>query len=496
MTEHKGSTKKPPYLMIIIMMIGSFIAILNNSLMNNALPTIMTEFDIKEYSTVQWLTTGYMLVLGVLIPTSAFFITKFSNRSIFITSMSIFSAGTILAIFANQFPVLLAGRLIQGAGAALLSPLLMNVMLFVFSKKQRGMAMGLYGLILILAPALGPTLSGYLLEYFSWRALFIFIAPVALLALILSIFKLDNVLEQKDSKLDVSSLVLSTLGFSLLLYGVSSASAKGWDALSVYGCIILGVVALVFFAIRQLKIDNPLINVRVFKFPMYTLGSIISIITSIIMYSGMMLLPFYFQKVQEFDPIKAGLILLPGSLLMGICMPIAGKIYDKLGIKLLALGGLILIGASLFALSHLEIDTGLGYTVSWFAVFSVGIALLTMPVQTNSLNQLPFELNSSGVAVNNTLLQVAGAVGSAIFITIMTNFANTRGEELFDDKKAQLGAELASYSKEKIALLQHDITQQATLDAINHTMQFGIIFVAVAFVLSLFLRNNQHTVNK
>jgi EmrB/QacA subfamily drug resistance transporter len=494
MNSGTDTTKKPPYFMIIIMMIGSFIAILNNSLMNNALPTIMSDFDIKEYSTVQWLTTGYMLVLGVLIPTSAYFITKFSNRSIFITSMTIFSIGTILAIFANEFYILLAGRLIQGAGAALLSPLLMNVMISVFSKKQRGMAMGIYGLIIIVAPALGPTISGYLLEHFSWRALFIFIAPIALVALALSIFKLENVLEQKEANLDVASLVLSTAGFSFLLYGVSSASSKGWDAFSVYGLIIIGVLALILFSIRQLKIENPLINVRVFKYPMYALGSVVSVINSIILYSAMMLLPFYFQQVQEFEPMKAGIILLPGSLLMGLFMPIAGKIYDKVGIKPLALSGLVMVGASLIALSQLTITTGLFYTIAWFSVFSIGVALLTMPIQTNSLNQLPPELNSSGVAVNSTLLQVAGAVGSAIFITIMTTFAKTRGEELFEITKEKLGAKLASYTPDQLAVLQHDITQQAKLEAINHTMQFGLIFVVVAFVLSLFLRKGQQEV--
>jgi MFS family permease len=201
-----------------------------------------------------------------------------------------------------------------------------------------------------------------------------------------------------------------------------------------------------------------------------------------------MLLPFYFQQVQEFEPMKAGLILLPGSLLMGLFMPIAGKIYDKVGIKLLALSGLALLGSSLIALSQLTITTSLFYTIAWFAVFSVGVALLTMPLQTNSLNQLPSELNSSGVAVNSTLLQVAGAVGSAIFITIMTTFAKTRGEELGELAKEKLGAKLASYTPDQLAVLQHDITQQAKLEAINHTMQFGLIFVIVAFILSLFLR--------
>ena len=485
-----SKTNKPPYFMIIIMMIGSFIALLNNSLMNNALPTIMDDLNLAEYSTVQWLTNGYMLVMGVLIPTSAFFIKKYSTRSIFLASMIIFTLGTVIGIFAPNFTVLLIARIVQAAGAALLSPLLMNVMFAVFTPKQRGTAMGLYGLVVIVAPAFGPTISGYLLENYSWRSLFIVIAPIAALSVLLSVWKLKNVLEQTKAFMDVLSLILSTLGFALLLYGASNASSKGWGDSVVLACLIIGAVALILFVVRQLKINEPLMDVRVYKYPMFALGSVLSVLTSMILYSAMLLLPMYFQKVQEFSPMKAGLILLPGSLAMGFIMPIAGRLFDKLGIRPLVWTGFPLLGVSLFALTKLEIDTSLSYTVFWFIVFSVACALVMMPITTNSLNQLPQKLNSSGVAINSTLQQVAGAVGSAIFVTVMTNFAKVRGEELMKERTAEIGNDIATYSEQQMATFQYDLTQQAMLEAINHTMYVGIWVLLVALVVSLFVKTS------
>lgn len=270
-----------------------------------------------------------MLVAGVLIPTSAYFITKFKSQHVFITAMFTFTVGTILAIFANTFSLLLIARIIQAIGATVLSPLLMNVMLVSFTKAERGKALGIYTLIVMFAPSIGPTISGFIVDSFGWRMLFIAVTPFAIISLGLAIWKLENVLEQRDTKIDAISVALSTISFSSILYGFSSAGTKGWGDITVYGLIIFGFVILAIFAIRQFKIENPLLDLRVFNYSMFSLSSILCIILSMIMYSGMILLPYFLQTVQGHSVLISGLVMLPGSLLTALCMPYVGKLYDK-----------------------------------------------------------------------------------------------------------------------------------------------------------------------
>src|SRR5690625_2450906 len=224
--------KNPPYAMIGILFVGAFIAFLNNTLLNVALPSIMAEFSVPP-AIVQWLTNGYMLVSGILVPASAFFIQRFTNRTIFFSAMSLFTVGTALAALSPSFGFLIAGRMTQAAGSALMMPLLMNVMLTAFPIERRGTAMGFFGLVMFTAPAIGPTLSGWIIEQYSWRMLFGIVLPFAIGTLIYAFFKLRNITPNRNVKLDVFSLVLSSVGFGGLLYGFSSAGEHGWGSIQV-----------------------------------------------------------------------------------------------------------------------------------------------------------------------------------------------------------------------------------------------------------------------
>lgn len=356
--------KKPPYLMLAILFIGAFVSFLNNSLLNVALPSIMVDLKIKHYSTVQWLATGYMLVSGVLIPASAFLITRFSNRNLFITAMAIFTLGTATAAFAPNFSVLLAGRMIQAAGSSVMGPLLMNIMLVSFPREKRGTAMGVFGLVMITAPAIGPTLSGYIVEYYDWRLLFKMILPLAIISLLLAIWKMKNVMDQnKKATVDFFSIILSTLGFGGLLYGFSSASSDGWTDSLVLTTLIVGAIALVAFIIRQLKLKEPLLDLRAYKYPMFTLASIIAIVNAVAMFSGMILTPAYVQSVRGISPLDSGLMMLPGAIIMGIMSPITGKLFDKFGPRILAVVGLIVTAVSTYMLANLQIDSSYSYII-------------------------------------------------------------------------------------------------------------------------------------
>lgn len=476
--------EKPPYGMIAILFIGAFIALLNNTLLNVALPTIMVEFDVKP-SIVQWLTTGYMLINGILIPASAFFIQKFTNRKLFLTAMVLFTLGTILAMLAPSFGVLVAARMVQACGSAMMMPLLMNVMLTAFPIERRGTAMGIFGLVMITAPAIGPTLSGWVIEHYTWRTLFGIVLPFAIMTLIYAFFKLRNITPNRDMKLDVFSLILSSVGFGGLLYGFSSAGDKGWDSLLVYGTIIVGTIALVAFIVRQLRMDDPMLDFKIYKHPMFALSSAISIVLSIAMFSGMILTPLYVQTIRGISPFHSGLLMLPGAIIMGLMSPVTGRLFDKYGARILSVIGLTITVISTFYLSRLGMESGYYYIMMIYTIRMLGISMVMMPVMTNGLNQLPMISNPHGTAMNNTLQQVSGAIGSAILLTIMTKRMESTGAELFAEAQASGNA---PSSAEGLLKLKEQLEAQAMLDGISFSFFISTIVAIVALALSFFMK--------
>ncbi|MFT9818389.1 DHA2 family efflux MFS transporter permease subunit [Lysinibacillus sp. NPDC056185] len=485
---NNGQTlQKPPYGMIGILFVGAFVAFLNNTLLNVALPTIMKDFDIT-YSKVQWLATGYMLVSGILVPASAFFVTRFKNRHLFIVAMSVFTIGTIMAGFAPNFGMLLAGRMVQAAGAASMSPLLMNVMLISFPKEKRGAAMGIFGLVMISAPAIGPTLSGYIVEHHDWRMLFQMIIPFAVISLLFGIWKLENVMETRKVQLDFPSVLLSTVAFGGILYGFSTAGDKGWSSPWVYGTISVGLLALIIFIFKQLRMDQPLLELRIYKYPMFALGSAISVIVSMAMFSGMILTPAYVQSIRGIDPFKAGLMMLPGALVMGIMSPITGKLFDKFGPRLLAVIGLTITTIATFGLTKLELDSSYTFIVSMYTIRMFGMSMVMMPIMTNGLNQLPQMMNPHGTAINNTLQQVAGAIGSAVMVTFMNNRTKATAEDLIAEAKANAAQSGVAATPEQMQQMQDHITQTALLDGITHSFLIAACVTVLALVLAFFLK--------
>lgn len=469
--------KKPPYLMLAILFFGAFVSFLNNSLLNVALPAIRDDFG-KDYSTVQWLATGYMLVSGVLIPVSAFLITRFKNRTLFIVSMILFTIGTAMAALAPNFGFLLAGRMVQAAGSAVMGPLLMNVMLVSFPREKRGAAMGIFGLVMITAPAIGPTLSGYIVQYYDWRVLFEMILPFAILSIILAFWKLENVMDTRKVSLDYFSIVLSVVGFGGILYGCSMASSNGWGDAVVLTTIIVGAVALFLFITRQFKLEEPLLDLRVYKYPMFALGSVISMVNAAALFSGMILTPAYVQDVRGIDPLESGLMMLPGAIIMGVMSPITGKLFDKFGPRILAVIGLGITAIATFMLSGLDLDSSYTYIIVIYSIRMLGMSMVMMPIMTNGLNQLPTRLNPHGTAVNNTAQQVVGSIGTAIFVTIMTSAAATRGKELATSMDP--------------ASMTEDAMKQIQAQSLLHGVQLSFIVAAVvtciALVLSFFLK--------
>ncbi|WP_087974420.1 MDR family MFS transporter [Oceanobacillus rekensis] len=405
---------------MLSLIIGAFFAILNETLLNIALTTLMDEFNIS-LTTVQWMATGFMLVMGIVIPASALILQWFTTRQLFLSTMIIFTIGTTISALAPTFPVLLTGRLIQAVGTGLLMPILFNVFLLIYPPHRRGKIMGIIGLVIMFAPAIGPTLSGVIVEYLGWRYLFIIVIPFALFSIAFAYKYLVNVSEVTKPKIDVLSIILSTIGFGAIVYGFSSAgeSEAGFLDPKVYSIILVGFIAVLFFSLRQFKLKEPLIDLRVFRYPMYTHGVILFLIIIMAMFASEIILPIYMQGPLALTAATAGLILLPGSILNGALSPVMGSLFDKFGPRVLMVPATLVLCATMFMLSRLDLNTPLWVIIVGYILLMISVSATMMPAETNGLNQLPKELYPHGTAVMTTLQPVAGAIGVSVFIGIM-----------------------------------------------------------------------------
>ncbi len=406
-------------LMAALLLAGSFIAILNQTLMITAIPPIMDEMNISA-NTAQWLTTVFMLVNGVMIPITAFLIERFTTRQLFMASMSVFTVGTVAGGLAPNFGLLLVGRIIQSAGAGIMLPLMQTVFLLIFPVNKRGAAMGYIGLVISFAPAIGPTLSGWVTSHYSWRFLFLLILPLAILIIFIAYFILRNVTELTYPKLDITSIILSSVGFGGLLFGFSSAGNYGWDSGRTIAILAAGALTLAVFILRQLRMQHPMLEFRVFKHKIFTIGTVIGMITFLGLIGSETLIPLYMQNMRGFTAMESGLVLLPGALISGLMSPITGRIFDRIGARLLALAGLLIMTGATLAFGFLGTTTTLSFLIVMYAVRMFGFSMVMMPVTTASLNQLPQKLIPHGTAMNNTMRQIAASVGTAILVTIMT----------------------------------------------------------------------------
>lgn len=413
-------------IIVAVLLAGSFVAILNQTLMATAIPHVMADFNISE-NTAQWLTTIFMLVNGVMIPITAFLIETFSTRKLFMGALVIFGVGTLICGVAPTYPLLLAGRVVQAAGAGIMLPLMMTVFLTIFPIEKRGAAMGNVGLVISFAPAIGPTLSGWIIENYPWRVMFFVILPIIIVDIIFAYFAMKNVTKQTYPKVDYLSIVLSSFGFGGLLYGFSSAGNVGWTSNQVIVSIVIGAVSLTFFILRQFKLAQPILEFRVFKYKTFTIATIIGAIVFISLIGSETILPIYIQNMLGYSALEAGLMIMPGALLMGFMSPVTGRIFDKVGAKWLAVTGLSIMTITTFLYTNLSTETSLTYLTIVFAFRMLGMSMVMMPVTTAGLNVLPMKLIPHGTAMNNTMRQVAASIGTAVLITVMTTAALDSG---------------------------------------------------------------------
>lgn len=402
------------------LLICGAVGMFNETSLNIALTNLMEVFHISA-ATAQWLTTGFMLTLGILMPMSGLLLQMFSTRKLFVGSALSLIVGTLIAALAFNFEMLMFARVLQAIGMGLLLPLIFNTVLVIFPLEKRGAAMGLVSLVIMVAPASGPTIGGLLIEYLSWHYIFWFSLPLLVIGSLIGIKYLKNVTDVTKPRIDLLSVLLSTIGFGGVVFGFSKAGegSEGWSSMVVIISIAIGLVALVFFILRQ-NMSEPMLNLRVFKYPMYVIGMLLIMSCILISMSSTIILPMFLQTGKGLSVLITGLMLLPGSVLSGLIQPYVGRLFDKYGPKWLVIPGLVILAAMLWFFTTISSTSTVAFIIALHIGLTVGIALIWTPAQTNGLNQLPPELYPHGTAVMNTLQQVGGAIGTAVAISILT----------------------------------------------------------------------------
>jgi len=424
------STTKRNKLIINLLLISAFVVILNETVMGVAIPHLMKDLGVTALA-AQWLTTAFLLTMAVVIPTTGFLIQRVTTRRLYVIAMGLFVIGTAIAAIAPGFEVLLLARIVQASGTAIMLPLLMTTVMNLEPHETLGRRMGNISIVIAVAPALGPTISGLILSNLNWRFLFVFVLPIAITMLIVGMRRLHNVGKTKKVPIDITSIILSVFGFGGIVFGLSSLGemSAGGNVALLFVPLIVGIVALVAFVSRQITLqrsDRALLNLQTFKTSTFTASILMFTVSMMGMFGVFILLPLYLQNVLGLSVLNSGLLFLPGSLLMGLLAPFVGRMYDKVGPRPLLLFGTTVATAALWALAFL-----LQENTSWVTflvghiVFSIGLAFIFTPLFTSSLGSLPKHLYSHGSATVSTVQQVAGAAGTALFISIMSGIVAT-----------------------------------------------------------------------
>ncbi len=405
--------------MLVIMIFGTFITVLNQTIVTPAQPSIMAEMSI-DASSVQWLTTGFTLVNAIMIPVTAYLTDKHSTKILYIISMAIFAIGSLMAGIAPDFAVLLIGRLLQAAGAGILMPMVMTVLMLTFPVERRGSAMGIFGIVIAFAPAIGPSVAGLVIDSFGWRILFYAIAALIVVVILISLLVLKRTEPLNPAAhLDKISVVLSTVGFGALLYGFSTIGSVGLNI--VDGVItLLGVIVLVLFFRRQLKMEQPMLNVRVLANRRFLIGTVIGMIVQASLLAAGVLMPIYLQSYMGYSATVSGLVIMPGAILMGIMNPFAGRLFDKYGPRVLSIVGLAILTISTVGFATLTSTTNVIWITIIYTIRMLSLSLVNMPITTWAMNALDNKVLNHGTSVNNTLRQVSGSLGTALLVSIDT----------------------------------------------------------------------------
>lgn len=419
---------------VTILMLGAFLSVLNQTLVNPALPSIMTELNISA-TTAQYLVTGFTLVNAIVIAVSAFLMDRFPTKKLFITVLGLFFIGSMLAAWGANFGLLFAGRILQAICAGVMMPLSMTMLLLITPREKRGSAMGIYSFVIMVAPAIGPIVSGLLTDSVGWHIMFLIMAVLSVCILLLAAFKLKDFRETKPVSLDILSVLLSSLGLSAILYGFSALGSSDTLIIAV-GAVLIGIVILVFFSKRQLKLEKPFLQIRVLADKQFRTGSIVLMLMSACLTAVSVTLPIYIQTVRGMSATISGMVMIPGAIIGAIAGFFSGKLHDKFGARRISIIGVLLPLIGSIGMALFNFETPVTLIIAAYAMISAGLMFTNPPVSLWALGNLSDDILPHGNAVQSTLRQVGSTLGVAIMIAAMslvTALSNGQSE-----KQAQL----------------------------------------------------------
>lgn len=415
-------SEKRKYLIFITILLSTTIASMLSTALTTALTPIAKDLGVG-LETGQWLTSGFSLAMGIMMPLTAYLIRRFPTRRLYLIGILVFMLGLVVSFFANNFTVMMSGRILQALGTGLLLAMSQVVILTIFPAEKRGMVMGWYGLASGAAPVLAPTFAGLLIDYFSWRAIFAFVFGIMILLLILAISCFDDVLEVKQSPFDIWSFILSGLAFGGVTLGIGNLGDSSLFSTIVFVPLVIGLVSGIIFSVRQLSLETPFLNLRILSQKQFLLSVLGSMLLYLVMMGSSVMLPLYVQSIRGLSATISGLVTLPGSLAMTIVSPLAGKIYDKLGMKRLFISGALFMFVSTGAMFFISLKTPIWIPALINVLRSLSIGCLMMPLITWGTSFVDETFVADATALLTSLRTIAGAIGSAIFVGIMTAVA-------------------------------------------------------------------------
>ena len=425
-------TQSSAHVIIALLVSSAFVMILNETIMSVALPALIVDLDVSA-NTAQWLTSGFLLTMAVVIPMSGSLLQRFPVRGIYLTSMTLFCTGTLVAALAPGFAVLMAGRIVQACGTAVMMPLLMTTVMTLIPADRRGQMMGTISIVIAVAPAIGPTLSGFILGSLDWRWMFWIVLPIALVALGAGLLWLGVDEErQKPTPIDPISVPLSAMAFAGLVFGLSlmGESAHGQTAVPAWVPMSIGAVAMLIFGARQIQLqrrDRAFLDLRPFTYRRFSVSLGLVVLGFMALFGAIIMVPLYVQDVLGKSALVAGLTSLPGGLLMGIAGPLVGRAYDRHGARRLVVPGSVALCVALWGFTMLSGASPVWELVVLQTVMMVALSMMFTPLMTDALSVLPDRLYSHGSAILTTLQQVGGAAGTALFVTVMTKASQSGG---------------------------------------------------------------------
>jgi len=470
---------------LAVLVAGMFMSVLDTSIVNVAVSTIQTELG-GSTEDVQWISTAYALVLGVVVPTSAWLGNRFGLARVYTVGLAAFAVGSALCGLAWSLNSLIAFRILQAIPGGLLPAVTLTMVYMIVPRRKIGAAMGMYGLGIIFAPAIGPALGGYLVEYLSWRLVFYINVPIGIVGVIAAIVALPKFPPQVTQKFDLVGFVTVATGLVALLLAFSEGGSWGWTSYRVLILLAVGVISLALFVVIELEVDHPLLDLRVFGFRTYSISLIVMAVMMTGLFATLFYIPLFLQTALGYPALEAGLVILPQALVMGFLTPIAGRLYDRIGPRWLVFSGLVIASFGSFLLTGISPDVTKGEIVLWTCIRSAGVGLSMMAVMTGGISALPTVLTTSGSAINTVAQRVSAALGLAALTALATS------------QQAQMAAGRAALLTQSAGdhlhiLQQYAIYQRTHLqifaDSLSDIFLITAATTALAAVIALSLRS-------